>query len=67
MYIICIKDLISIYGAKFHPIILIVKFHMQFEKKTIAPNLSAHIHTHAHAHTRARARARAHILFVQKI
>jgi len=44
MYIICIKDLISISGAKFHPMILIVKFHMQFEKKTIAPNPSTYIY-----------------------
>jgi len=44
MYIICIKDLISISGAKFHSMILIVKFHMQFEKKTIAPNPSTYIY-----------------------
>jgi len=35
MYIICIKDLISISGVKFHHIISTDKFYLQFEKKTI--------------------------------
>jgi len=37
MYSICIKDLISISGVKFHYIISTVKFYTQFEKKTIVP------------------------------
>jgi len=30
-------------GAKFHPIISTVKFHTQFEKKTIVPNRSTYV------------------------
>jgi len=44
MYIICIKDLISINGAKFHYIISTVKFYTQFEKKTIVPIPSAYVY-----------------------
>jgi len=44
MYIICIKDLISINGAKFHYIISTVKFHTQFEKKTIVSIPSAYVY-----------------------
>jgi len=44
MYITCIKDLISISGAKFHPIISTVKFHTQFEEKTIVPNSSTYVY-----------------------
>jgi len=43
MYIICIKDLISINGTKFHPIISTIKFHTQLKKKTIVPNPSKYI------------------------
>jgi len=44
MYIICIKDLISISDTKFHYIISLVKFHTQFKKKTIVPIPSAYIY-----------------------
>jgi len=44
MYIICIKDLLSISGAKFHYIISTVKFYTQFEKKTIVPIPSANVY-----------------------
>jgi len=44
IYIICIKDLISkINGAKFHPVISTVKFHTQFEERTIVPNPSTYV------------------------
>jgi len=41
--VICIQNLISISGGKFHLIISTVKFHMQFEKKIIALNRSTYI------------------------
>jgi len=44
MYIIYIKDLILINGAKFHYIISTVKFHTQFKKKTIVPILNAYVY-----------------------
>jgi len=34
--IICIKNLILISDGKFYFVILTVKFHMQFEEKTVA-------------------------------
>jgi len=44
VYIICIKDLISISSAKFYYIISTVKFHMQFEMKTIVPIPNAYVY-----------------------
>jgi len=44
IYHLYIKDLISISGAKFHYIISTVKFHTQFEKKTIVPILNAYVY-----------------------
>jgi len=44
MYIICIKHLISISGAKFHYIISTVEFHTQFKKETVVPIPSAYVY-----------------------
>jgi len=53
MYIVCIKDLISINSqVSLHYLELnsTVKFHIQFQKKTIVPISTTHAHTHARTH-----------------